>query len=145
MTRHPLIAVAVLCAALAAPACTRSQPPLGADDPWIREAPPGAHVMAGYVVIRNRTDATIRCDTATSPDFGAIEIHRTLVEGGQSRMLRDQVVEVPARGSAALTPGGYHLMMFRPQRALPAGEHASVTLRCGDLQLALRFLVRAAP
>lgn len=138
-----LAALAVLCAVIPAPAC--AQPALGAEDPWIREAPPGAQAMAGYVLLRNRTDTALRCDAATSPDFGAIEIHRSVVENGQSRMLRSQVVEVPDGGTAALAPGGYHLMLFRPQRPLPAGEHADIALHCGEQRLALRFTVRAAP
>lgn len=132
----------VLLAGTALPACARPTAPLAARDAWIRAAPPGASAMAGYVEIENRGDAPVRCTGASGADFGAVEIHRTMVENGQSRMLRDQAVEVPARGSAALAPGGYHLMLFRPQRPLAPGDRSTLTLHCDTLDLTTEFTVR---
>ncbi|MEQ1438180.1 copper chaperone PCu(A)C [Fontimonas sp. SYSU GA230001] len=119
-------------------------PALTSEDAWIRAAPPGARVMAGYVQLVNRGDVPLRCDAASGADFGAIEIHRTLIEEGQSRMLRDQVVEIPAHGRAALAPGGYHLMLFRPQRPLSPGDRSLLTLECGEIRTTIEFTVRAA-
>lgn len=122
-------------------ACSRPAGSLQAEDAWIREAPPGAP-MAGYVVLQNGTPETLHCDGARSADFGAIEIHRTQVEDGMSRMRRDQVVEVPAGGSARLEPGSYHLMLFRPQRELPAGSRSRITLVCGAHSVTAEFTIK---
>ncbi|MFA5937974.1 MAG: copper chaperone PCu(A)C [Sinimarinibacterium sp.] len=138
------ILIGVLLGAASLSACGEPSTALAAEDAWIRAAPPGAHVMAGYVRLVNRSDLPIRCDGANGTDFGAIEIHRTQIEDGQSQMLRDQVVEIPARGSAALAPGGYHLMLFRPQRPLAPGNRSSLTLICGEHQLTTEFTVRTA-
>ena len=99
--------------------------------------------MAGYLRIDNGLPEDLRCDKASSPDFGAVEIHRSALENGMARMLRDQVIEIPARGQALLQPGDYHLMLFRPQRPLKAGDSASITLLCGSRHASAEFTVRA--
>ena len=131
-----------LAAGLLLVACTKPAGLLQAEDAWIREAPPGSP-MAGYVTLKNGTASALRCDSATSADFGAIEIHRTRVENGMSRMLREQLLDVPGGGSAKLEPGSYHLMLFRPQRALPAGSRSRITLFCGAHSVAAEFTIKA--
>ncbi|AXQ29486.1 copper chaperone PCu(A)C [Solimonas sp. K1W22B-7] len=136
------LACLLLLSALAA--CQRAPGELRIADGWIREAPADGP-MAGYLRLDNGLAEAVRCDGAASPDFGAIEIHRSAVEDGMSRMLRDQVVEAPAGGHALLQPGGYHLMLFRAQRPLRAGDRATITLHCGAHQPRAEFTVRAQP
>lgn len=127
---------------LALAACRQAPGELLLSDAWIREAPADGP-MAGYLRIDNGLPEALRCDKASSPDFGAVEIHRSALENGMSRMLRDQVIEVPARSQALLQPGDYHLMLFRPQRALKAGDSATITLLCGSRHASAEFTVRA--
>lgn len=119
-----------------------NEPILSAQDAWIRAAPPGANVMAGYATLRNRGEQLIRCDGVSGADFGAAEIHRTVLENGDSRMLRDQILEVPAGKEAALAPGSFHLMLFRPQRVFTVGDTTTLVLRCGSQQLSAEFQIR---
>lgn len=134
-----------LCTVLILTACSRTPPAAPqASDGWVRLAPPGTNVNAGYLRLHNNTSQPLRCDGADTTDFGAAEIHRTVVDDGQSRMLREQVIEVPPHGSAELAPGGYHLMLFRPQKALTVGDTVSVTLRCGETAVDAVLTVRAA-
>jgi hypothetical protein len=95
-------------------------------EPWIREAPPTARVMAGYMTINNATDSPVTVTAISSPDFENAEIHRTVIEEGVARMLPVRQREVPANSQLKLEPGGLHLMLFDPQRPLAAGE--TVTL-----------------
>jgi periplasmic copper chaperone A len=74
-----------------------------AKDAWIAEAPPGAQVLAAYVQLHNRSGEPLRCDGVYGAEFGAAEIHRTLIEDGRSRMLRGQTIEAPA-GARTTTP-----------------------------------------
>lgn len=99
---------------------------------WIREAPPGAQVHAGYLEISNHGTTDTALTGISSKDFGAVEIHRTVVEDGMARMQRIERLEVPAGGKATLAPGGYHLMLFRPARALTAGDTAGLLLHFSD-------------
>jgi copper(I)-binding protein len=129
---------ALLFASAAAPAC----PGLAVEDAWIREAPPGAMVTAAYARLRNRGEQLLRIEDADSPEFGGAELHRTVVENGISRMLHGQVLELLPGARSALEPGGWHLMLFRPARALKAGEQVPVALRCGTQAGEFLFTVR---
>lgn len=117
-------------------------PVLSVEDAWIRAAPPGVNVMAGYATLRNRGNQAVRCDGVSGADFGAAEVHRTVIENGDSRMLRDQALEVPAGKEAAFAPGSFHLMLFRPQRVFAAGDTSTLVLRCGEQQLSAEFQIR---
>lgn len=144
MSPASLRAVAIALAAVAATACSKPPvEPLSAENAWIREAPPGAAVMGGFLTLHNNSDHPVRCATVSSPDFGAIEIHRTAIEDGQSRMLREDALELPPGGTARLAPGGQHLMLFRPQRPIAAGDTARLDFDCGDERLTVVFTVRA--
>ena len=101
-------------------------------DAWIREAPPGAQVHAGYLDISNHGTTDTVLTGISSEDFGAVEIHRTVIEDGVARMLSVERLAVPAGGMASLAPGGYHLMLFRPARALAAGDTAGLLLHFSD-------------
>ena len=95
-------------------------------EPWIREAPPAARVMAGYLTMINAGDTPITVTSISSPDFEGAEIHRTVIEEGVARMLPVSQLEIPANSPLKLEPGGLHLMLFDPRRPLPEGE--TVTL-----------------
>lgn len=112
-------------------------------DGWIREAPPVARVRAGYLVLEN-TGATDRVVTgARSEAFGAIEIHTMAEgEGGTMRMRRVPELVVPAGGRVELRPGGLHLMLFRPQQPLAAGDTVEVVLEGADGALATVLLAQ---
>jgi len=102
---------------------------LKALDGWIREAPPTAPVRAGYLVLRNDGETGQEVIAARSAAFGAIEIHEMIDKGdGTMRMRPVASVTVPAGGDVVLEPGGLHLMMFRPARALALGERVGLTL-----------------
>jgi copper(I)-binding protein len=89
---------------------------------WVREAPPTARMMAGYMTINNSGDAAITVTSISSPDFDSAEIHRTVIEEEVARMLPVRQLEIPANSQVKLEPGGLHLMLFDAKRPLPEGE-----------------------
>lgn len=106
--------------------------PIAVTDPWIREAPPMSKVLAGYMVLTNKT-ATPRILTgATSPRFGSVMLHRTVIGDGVARMVHAGRLEIPANGQLVIEPGGLHLMLMRPKAPLRAGERVELTLRFAD-------------
>ena len=94
-------------------ACSSPEAPLVASDVEITRPMPGRHMSAGFFVLENNTDTNIRITSATSPQFGAVEIHETTIEDGVSRMRELEVLVVPANGSVTLERGGKHLMLMR--------------------------------
>jgi len=134
--------LAILMLAFVTAGCGRSGGGVQIADAWIRSAPPGSP-MAGYLTLQNGSSQTLRCESASSPDFGGVEIHRTVVENGMSRMLHDEIAEVAPGGSLRFEPGSYHLMLFRPQGLSNLGDSATITLHCDGQNVSARFIVRA--
>jgi periplasmic copper chaperone A len=110
---------------------------------WIREAPPGAHVMAGYATLRNAGDKPLTLDGVRSADFGSAEVHRTDMEGGHMRMRHEPRLLLEAGATAVLQPGELHLMLFEPRRSLKAGDRATLKFDCGTRSMSTDFTVRA--
>lgn len=89
-------------------------------------------MLAGYATVRNDCARPIAIVGAESMDFAEAMIHRTVVENGVSRMRHAARLEVPAHGRLQFAPGGTHIMLMRPNRALPAGSKARIRLLLAD-------------
>jgi len=112
-------------------------------DPWVREMPPVSKMTAGYMVVENDTDATQTLVRAESPDFDAVEIHRTVEEGGMARMVEQKSIPIVANGRLEMKPGGYHVMLMGYRRTLKAGDTVPLTLVFeGGLRVAVSATVR---
>lgn len=118
----------VLLLALAAVSPANAETDLRISNAWIREAPPGSHVLAGYLSIENAGTAAVTISGISGDDFSSIEIHRTVIEDGMARMLSIGQLDIPAGDSFVLEPGGYHLMLFNPGRALTTGDSVELLL-----------------
>lgn len=101
-------------------------------DAWIRPAPPNAPVLAGYMTLDNRSAAARVLVGASSRAFGKVTIHRTEQAQGMSKMTHLAGVEIAAHEKMVFGPGGYHLMLEQPKRALNAGDSVPVVLRFAD-------------
>ena len=102
------------------------------EKPWVRAAPPGASTLAGYLVLRNPCEAAVEVSGVESRDFGMPMIHRTEVVDGVSRMRPAGKLVVAPGGELRFEPGGLHLMLMKPRRALAEGDQASVRLVLAD-------------
>ncbi len=87
---------------------------------------------AGYFELDNHGAAPLMLTGASTPGCGSLTLHRTLNAGGTARMEAVKQVAVPAQGSVAFKPGGYHLMCMQPAQSLKPGGTAPVTLRFAD-------------
>ncbi|MDW3095657.1 MAG: copper chaperone PCu(A)C [Gammaproteobacteria bacterium] len=106
----------------------QSESPLQIDTAWIREAPPGATAMAGYMQIINNSANNVILHSANSPAFKAIEFHRSIEENGVYKMVPHLHLHIAANSTFELKPGDYHLMMFNPTSALKEGDTIEVNL-----------------
>lgn len=89
---------------------------------WVREGPPGMPMMAGFMILENNTAEDVVISSVSSPSFGSIEMHETVIENDVARMIAVEKLVVPAQGKTVLEPGGKHLMLFHPVQALKAGD-----------------------
>jgi copper(I)-binding protein len=95
-------------------ACGGAAPPIVASDVVIRPPMPGMQMSAGYLTLQNNSSEDITIDRVTSPQFGQVEMHETVVEDGIAKMSALGPLVLPAGATVAFKPGGKHLMLMRP-------------------------------
>ena len=114
---------------------------------WIRAAPPGATALAGYGVLKNGCSEPFIVADVRAPDFAMAMIHETTVEKGMSRMRPARGLVAPARGRLDFAPGGNHMMLMHPKRAMKDGDRVKVeiVLKDGRRVPAVLVVRREAP
>jgi hypothetical protein len=139
--RHPVF-VCLILALTIAPAASE-EAGVSVRDAWIRETPPGMTMMAGYMELRNNTSRPQVLVAAGSSVFESVMMHRTIVKDGMARMVHTSQIELAPNASLIFAPGGYHLMLMKPKRALRAGDPVVINLEFrGGLVLPVPFEVR---
>lgn len=102
------------------------------DDAWVREGPPSATVLAGYLKIKNLGNENANLVAVSSPQFETTEMHESYEEGGYVRMRKHDVITIPAKDSLHFTPNGYHLMLMDPFQPVRAGMNIELVLKFSD-------------
>ena len=102
------------------------------DGAWVRATPPNRDVTAAYLVIQNRSDRTRELVSVETPAAEYTELHTMRQVDDMMEMKKIERLVVPARGEAALEPGGNHIMLFGVQRQMVEGDSVSLTLRFAD-------------
>jgi copper(I)-binding protein len=126
-------ALAAAALALLLMACAeRGAEPVAVEDPWIREAPPGARALAGYMDIVNHHNEPVALLHANSPEFERVELHVTRHDGDRMRMEQVDHIALPPRETVQLVPGGLHLMLIGPERPFAAGDRVRIELSFSD-------------
>jgi copper(I)-binding protein len=93
------------------------------ETPWSRATPGGSKVAAGYLTIKNAGAASDRLVAATADIAERTEIHQMSMTDGVMKMRQvTDGVPVPAGGTVALAPSGYHLMFLDLKQPLKEGE-----------------------
>lgn len=105
---------------------------LRVDGAWVRAAPPGAMMLAGYMVLHNDGDAPVRLVSVQSDAFGTVELHRSLVVNGMETMRPAGEQTIAAGGRMDIRPGGLHLMLMQPRQPLKVGDKVRFHLRFAD-------------
>ncbi|MGO8738931.1 copper chaperone PCu(A)C [Rhodoblastus sp.] len=125
---HKCAAAAVLFAAVATPALAQDAS-IQVEQAWARATPAGAKTGAVYLTIDNKSNAAERLTGATSDAAKTLQIHEMKVVGGVMKMREiTGGLAIPANGSVALKPGGYHVMLIGLKKPLKAGETVQLTL-----------------
>lgn len=124
-----LLAVCLGCVALgvAAQDCRRE-----VRDGWIRLVPGGMPMHAGFGRIENGCRAPMVIVAASSPAYDRVDLHRSTLENGVSRMRAVPELRIAAGKAAVLQPGGLHLMLMRPASKLAPGDRVEVSFELSD-------------
>lgn len=115
------------------PVLSQAPPParLLVTDAWARPAGDGT-VSGAYMLLTNPTDEDAVIVSASMALAGLVEIHEMVIQGDVMRMNPIPELIVPAGESAALEPGGNHIMLMDLQSALVEGSAVIVTLTFDD-------------
>ncbi len=127
--------VALLAAAatlLGAASSAHANGKLSVYDAWIRMAPPGASMMAGYATLKNEGDAPIKVLTVQSDAFRQSSIHETVVERGVVRMRELPRIDLASGATVELKPGSGHLMLSEPRHPIVVGEKVQIVFLLAD-------------
>jgi hypothetical protein len=100
-------------------------------------------MMAGYFQLHNGTSRPQVLVAAGSSEFAGVMMHRAIVKDGMAGMQHLPQVELAPHAGVAFVPGGNHLMLMQPKRALRAGDTVVIRLEFrGGLVLPVVFAVR---
>ena len=99
------------------------------NDLWVRGSVPGQTNGAGYMLINNPTGVSDRLLSAQSDASNRLELHTVITENGVAKMRQVPGIDVPAKGSAKLAPGGFHLMFLQLTGPFKQGEMVPVVLK----------------
>lgn len=114
------------------PATLMAQTSIEVRHAWIRQAPPGAMMLAGYAELANTGTQSVKIERASAAEFGVVELHRTVEESGMSKMRPAGVLEIAPGESLRLEPGGLHLMLMQPRAALKLDQNVVIDLITSD-------------
>jgi hypothetical protein len=121
------VAVLALAGGLCVAGCDRADG-IVVENAWVRAAPPGAAVQAGYMTLRNRGHDAVTLVGARSVAFAGVEMHESVEDDGTRAMRPIGHLDLAAGGRVQFEPGGRHLMLVAPARDYRAGEAIRIVL-----------------
>jgi copper(I)-binding protein len=104
-------------------ACARDDPPSLTATEITAYAPlPGQTAGVAYFSLTNSATTAVTLRRVTSPEFGRVEMHTTMVDDGVAHMTGLDSLTIAERSGIAFAPGGPHLMLMEPVSALGVGD-----------------------
>lgn len=115
--------------ALALSGCTRApEEPVSISEAHARSAALPGGMGAAFFTIENRTDQPDRLTGVDCPLAESVEIHESFAEAEVMRMRRIPELQIPARATVRLEPGGLHLMLIGMRATIAEGETIPLAL-----------------
>ncbi|HVO71092.1 MAG TPA: copper chaperone PCu(A)C, partial [Aggregatilineaceae bacterium] len=84
---------------------------------------------AVYMLIQNNGDSADKLTGASTDAAQSATLHQTQVKNNVAQMIPIDALEIPARGSVELKPGGYHIMLENLKADLVPGQMITLTLQ----------------
>ena len=102
------------------------------ENAWIRNAPPGTAMMAGYGVLHNVGDAPVTVTGAESADFGSASLHKSSNTDGMEHMQPLGEITIAPGQRVTFAPGGNHIMLMQPKKELRLDESVPIHIVTKD-------------
>lgn len=125
---RPWLALTLLVSVFFAPLATADG--VEVHDPWVRWVPEVSDRTAAYMRIQAPAGERQILIGVDSPQFDRAEIHESVDEDGQARMVHWSTLRIGAGDERVLEPGGYHIMLIgRLGDALEEGDIVELQMR----------------
>jgi copper(I)-binding protein len=118
-----LLASVLLCAAYAQ---AQTQAGISVSDAWVRATVPQQKVTGAFMQLTSTNDA--RLVDVSSTIAGSAELHQMSMTDNVMKMRQIDALDLPAGKAVALTPGGYHVMLFDLKAPVKAGDKIPLLL-----------------
>lgn len=106
---------------------------------------PGDLPLAGYVTLHNAGTRSVRLVGASSAQFGAVMLHRSVHSNGMDRMEAVTSLVIEPGHEVRFAPGSYHIMLMHRRQALQVGDRVPITLHfAGGQSQQIVFVVHGA-
>ncbi|MFC1936224.1 copper chaperone PCu(A)C [Chloroflexota bacterium] len=102
---------------------------------WARPSPMSAGNGAVYMWIENNNAESERLVSVSSEIANAVELHLSKNQDGVMSMMQVEHIDIPAVGSVALEPGGYHVMLIGLKEEFKAGDVFEISLEFSSGQI----------
>ena len=110
---------------------------------WVRAPMAGRAMTAGYGQLHNRCAHAVSLVGLHSAQARHVELHRTEITDGISRMRPVPGLQLAAGQHVSLEPGGLHLMLHGLQPGVVPGSQLELEIDDGNGHWAYRLPVRA--
>jgi len=124
--RPRLLLSALLLSFFQAHAAGPAAPTPTVGEAWVRGTVPAQKVTGAFFILTSPVNAAL---TGVSAPFAErAELHEMKMDGNTMQMRMIARLPLPAGKPVALTPGGYHVMLFGLRQRLAPGENVPLTL-----------------
>jgi copper(I)-binding protein len=96
--------------------------------PWARATIGQVRTGAAYLTVVNHGATGDRLLAVSTPVAAEAQLHSNTMDEGVMKMRPLEAVEIPAKGSAVLEPGGFHVMLMGVKAPLEEGDAFPMTL-----------------
>lgn len=111
-------------------------------DAWVRGTVPAQTATGAFMTLTSSTEAKLVA--VASPVAKAVEIHESMMHGGNAQMHEVAAVALPAGKPIELKPGGHHVMLMGLAKPLKPGDTVPLTLTIEEKGKRSKVEVKAA-
>ncbi len=110
---------------------------------WIKSGDDSAIMFSGFAVFKSTANERWILRSISARHFRISMIHRTVIQGGEPRMVLQGSLSIRAGETVTMNNQGYHLMFVGPRKKLKAGDVVKVKLQFENKEiLKVNFPVR---
>ena len=97
-------------------------------EPWARATIGQVKTGAAYLTVINHGTAGDRLLAVSTPVAAKAQFHSNIMDAGVMKMRPVEAIDIAAKGSTALEPGGIHVMLMGVHSPLKEGDAFAMTL-----------------